>query len=90
MSLSATTKEALDLDLGPEIMAEMMEGYHDGRDGEPEPGNNRSDWYRHGWLNGRDDRPGVTPRQTATETARDLLDLADKYGLRRSPQAGET
>lgn len=31
---------------------EMLEGYRDGRDGEPEPGNNRSRSYWHGHRNG--------------------------------------
>lgn len=34
---------------------EIMEGYRDGFNGEPEPGNNRSDSYYHGWRNGRVD-----------------------------------
>lgn len=32
--------------------AETMAGYHDGREGLPEPGNNRSRAYWHGWRNG--------------------------------------
>lgn len=32
--------------------SEMLEGYRDGRAGEPEPGNNRSRAYWHGWRNG--------------------------------------
>jgi hypothetical protein len=31
---------------------EIVEGYWDGYDGEPEPGNNRSRSYWHGWRNG--------------------------------------
>lgn len=31
---------------------EVREGYFDGRHGEPEPGNNRSRSYWHGWRNG--------------------------------------
>jgi hypothetical protein len=31
---------------------ELLEGYRDGRAGEPEPGNNRSRSYWHGWRNG--------------------------------------
>lgn len=34
---------------------EIVEGYHDGRAGEPEPGDNRSKAYWHGWRNGRVD-----------------------------------
>lgn len=32
--------------------AEVVEGYFDGRANEPEPGNNRSRSYWHGWRNG--------------------------------------
>ena len=31
---------------------EVLEGYHDGADGEPEPGDNRTLSYWHGWRNG--------------------------------------
>lgn len=34
---------------------EVVEGYHDGRSGSGEPGNNRSRSYWHGWRNGRVD-----------------------------------
>lgn len=37
--------DALDTD-------ELLEGYWDGRAGEPEPGHNRSLAYWHGWRNG--------------------------------------
>ena len=32
--------------------AELIEGYHDGRANEGEPGDNRSFSYWHGWRNG--------------------------------------
>jgi hypothetical protein len=32
--------------------AEVLEGYRDGFAGDPEPGNNRSRSYWHGWRNG--------------------------------------
>ncbi|WP_029002763.1 hypothetical protein [Azorhizobium doebereinerae] len=32
--------------------AEMLDGYRDGRAGEPAPGGNRSRSYWHGWRNG--------------------------------------
>ena len=32
--------------------AELLEGYWDGFKGEPEPGDNRSVAYYHGWANG--------------------------------------
>jgi hypothetical protein len=35
--------------------AEVCEGYRDGRAGEPEPGNNRSRSYWHGWRCGQMD-----------------------------------
>lgn len=41
--------------------AEMIEGYHDGRSGEPEPGGNRSKSYWHGWRNGRVDGHHAEP-----------------------------
>lgn len=34
---------------------EIIEGYFDGRSGDPEPGGNRSKAYWHGWRNGRVD-----------------------------------
>jgi len=34
---------------------EIIEGYYDGRDNEPEPGDNRSLSYWHGWRNGMAD-----------------------------------
>lgn len=36
--------------------AEVMEGYLDGLDDAPGPGNNRSRSYWHGWRNGMTDR----------------------------------
>lgn len=35
--------------------AEIVEGYHDGRTGEPEPGGDRSRSFWHGWHVGRVD-----------------------------------
>lgn len=55
------------VDRGPVITAEeldsldpgeMVEGYGDGFAGEPEPGDNRSKAYWHGWRNGSNDRAG--------------------------------
>ena len=54
--------------------SEAMSGYCDGRadDRDEFPSHsNRSEAYRHGWLNGRDDRLGK-PRATAQE----LRDIA--------------
>ena len=42
---------------GDEAMDDMVAGYRDGLDlTSPEPSGNRSNSYRHGWLNGRDDK----------------------------------
>lgn len=35
--------------------AEVIEGYYDGLENEPEPGDNRSFRYWHGWRNGMAD-----------------------------------
>lgn len=55
---------------------EMVEGYFDGlrddRSAYPEQ-SNRSEQYRHGWLNGRDDRlrqPRATAAQIREEAER--------------------
>lgn len=48
-------------------MADMLEGYRDGRDLDcPEPSSNRSRSYIHGFKNGRDDRNGK-PRASAAQ-----------------------
>ena len=50
--------------------SDMVQGYIDGKEDDrselPVSLNNRSHSYRHGWMNGRDDRLG-TPRATAAE-----------------------
>lgn len=48
---------------------EVIAGYHDGFSGEPEPGDNRSDAYRHGWRSGADDRAGKPTRTAAQARA---------------------
>ena len=53
--------------------AEVYEGYTDGFEGLPEPGNNRSRSYWHGWRNGRVDG-GHQPKDAAqAELARVFL-----------------
>ena len=47
-------------------MTEMLEGYNDGLVGEPEPGQNRSKSYWHGYHNGRRDRSGEYSADAAT------------------------
>lgn len=40
---------------------EMIDGYMDGFDlNSPEPSSNRTDSYRHGFMNGRADKTGIT------------------------------
>lgn len=51
---------------------EMIDGYRDGRAGEPEPGDNRSLAFWHGWRNGRSDREG-TSDAAQRAFARDLV-----------------
>lgn len=46
-----------------EVVAGYFAAYSDG---DPEPGNNRSDAYRHGWRSGADDRSG-SPTRTAAQ-----------------------
>ncbi len=49
---------------------EVLEGYRDGRAGEPAPGGNRSPSYAHGWRNGAVDA-GLKEKSAAqAETAR--------------------
>lgn len=61
----------------PVATDEMFEGYRDGLDlFSPEPSANRSDSYRHGFSNGRDDR-NRRPRSSAEELRRQA-DIAMK------------
>lgn len=39
--------------------AECLEGYMDCREGDPEPGDNRSPSYRWGWITRAEDRTGT-------------------------------
>ena len=61
----STVGELVQLDLD-----EMVQGYRDGYAGDPEPGDNRSLSYWHGWRNGRTDRGGGrTHRPDAAQRA---------------------
>lgn len=53
--------------------AEKLEGYFDGFDGEPEPGNNRSFSYWHGWRNGAVDGHHREKDEAQAELAHDYL-----------------
>ena len=49
---------------------EILEGYRDGRNDWPEPGNNRSRSYWHGWRNGAVDGGHKPKDATQAELAR--------------------
>lgn len=52
---------------------EVQEGYRDGFDGEPEPGNNRSFSYWHGWRNGALDGGHREKDEAQAELAHDYM-----------------
>lgn len=52
--------------------AEILEGYRDGFAGEPEPGDNRSKAYWHGWRNGHHDKFGGPFDPAGAELIADL------------------
>lgn len=59
-------------------MDDMTQGYVDGRDPDsPEPSDNRSHAYRHGYANGRDDLRR-TPRASAHDIRRMAAEAAEK------------
>ena len=74
--------DALDCD-------ELLAGYHDGFDGEPEPGANRSLAYWHGWRNGAVD--GGHREKDAEQAWLARITLAtgyfDKYAKKEPPHA---
>lgn len=60
--------------------SEMVEGYMDGRSSDLDElpvGNNRSDSYKHGWNNGRDDRL-QRPRASASTLRQEATDIAGR------------
>lgn len=65
-----------DMDRLPKANSEMVQGFMDGYDMDcPEPSENRSRSYRHGFANGRDDRRGK-PRasfETIVEWANEAM-----------------
>lgn len=60
-----------DLDTLDEI--EMVDGYRDGFSGEPEPGNNRSRSYWHGWRNGAVDSKRQRIDEAQQQLAREIV-----------------
>jgi hypothetical protein len=68
---SAYGKPVADLDdLETLDSDEVVEGYHDGRAGEPEPKGNRSRSYWHGWRNGAMDGGHIEQDAASAELAR--------------------
>lgn len=66
-----TDRPATDQMTGRPANDEMLDGYRDGLDpSSPEPSANRSDSYRHGFANGRDDL-ARRPRAAAADLRRD-------------------
>jgi hypothetical protein len=53
---------------------DVLEGYHDGRAGDPEPGDNRSFSYWHGWRNGRIDGGHDKPDAASAALAKDVIE----------------
>ena len=71
---------------------EVLDGYRDGLSGEPEPGDNRSKAYWHGWRNGRNDRAGIA-EQSQRELVKDMRrPIPPTYvgGFTFTPSSGET
>lgn len=64
---ATTVEEVMAFDL-----EEVVDGYRDGRSGDPEPGDNRSKAYWHGWRNGRGDLMG-TADPAQRELARNFI-----------------
>lgn len=52
---------------------EVIDGYFDGRAGEPEPGDNRSYAYWHGWTKGALDGGHREKSSADAQLARDVL-----------------
>ena len=60
-----------------DVQRELLHGYMDGFDKDAiEPNDNRTEAYRFGWLNGRDDRIGE-PRDTAKNLREELQSIFD-------------
>lgn len=54
--------------------AEIIEGYWAGTDGWPEPGNNRSRSYWHGWRNGSADRGRIPYDEAMKKLAHEVVE----------------
>lgn len=60
--------------MSDELTDGYLDGFNDERDAYPDSLANRGDRYRHGWMNGRDDRLG-RPRASAAAIRNDLSAL---------------
>lgn len=74
------------------FLDEMVEGYRDGRNPDnPEPSQNRSNSYRHGFANGRDDH-ARSPRASAAMlrlmAEKAIRDDVEALTGRHPPQSG--
>lgn len=61
---------------------EIIEGYFDGRKSDLDElpkGSNRSEGYKHGWRNGRDDRKSA-PRASAQSLRTEAAEIAAREG----------
>lgn len=61
--------------------AEIIEGYRDGRAGEPEPKGNRSRSYWHGWRNGAVDGGHREKDAAQAELARVVVAASRRAGV---------
>lgn len=68
--------ECWSLDAVPSNDGELIEGYHDGRAGDPEPGLNRDPAYRHGWYAGAADAGHIPTPEWLRCLARQMIHRA--------------
>ena len=52
---------------------DLLDGYRSGSDGDPEPGDNRSFSFWHGWRNGARDHGHIEGDEAMAELAHDVI-----------------
>lgn len=67
---------------------EVIQGYWDGRDGDPEPGDNRSYSYWHGWRNGRVDGGHDKTDAHQIQLAKSMIDTGYLKKMFNDPRKG--
>jgi hypothetical protein len=67
---------------------ELIDGYRDGLHGEPEPGDNRSLSYWHGWRNGMIDSKRLPSDAASMALAKDAVKSGYMQRLFRAPATG--